>query len=299
MEPFRSLLFVPGHRERLLEKAPGAGADGLLLDLEDSVPDAEKPAARERVGEMLRDPEGPPRYARVNSFGAEGGEECIRADLEAVVRPGLSGVVLPKAESAEEIQALDAELERLESAAGIGPGKVEIIPFIESARGVLFAYAVLTALPRVASVCFGGAEDGDLMTDLGCRWSAEGAELLYARSKVLLEARAAGIDHPLDGVFLGLDDEEGLVRDAENAKRLGYRGKTVIHPRQVEPVNRVFSPSEREVAYYTDMIAAFEEAEAEGAGAISFRGKMIDRAMVRKARSVLAQAEPRNPDPTR
>jgi citrate lyase subunit beta/citryl-CoA lyase len=147
----------------------------------------------------------------------------------------------------------------------------------------------------VASVCFGGAEDGDLVTDLGCQWSAEGTALLYARSKVLLEARAAGIDHPLDGVFLGLDDEEGLVRDAEDAKRLGYRGKTVIHPRQVEPVNRVFSPSASELAYYTDMITAFEEAEAGGSGAISFRGKMIDRAMIRKARSVLAQAELRNP----
>ena len=137
------------------------------------------------------------------------------------------------------------------------------------------------------------------MTDLGCGWSPEGTELLYARSKVLLEARAAGIDHPLDGVFPGLDDEEGLVRDAENAKRLGYRGKTVIHPRQVAPVNRVFSLSEREAAHYTDMIAAFEEAEAAGAGAISFRGKMIDRAMIRKARSVLARAESRNPGQAR
>ena len=299
MELFRSLLFVPAHRERLLEKAPGAGADGLLLDLEDSVPAAEKPAARERAGEMLQAREGPSRYVRVNSFEAEGGAPMVRADLEAVVRPGLSGVVLPKAESAGEIQALEAELDRLESAARIDPGSIEIIPFIESARGVLFAYAVLTASPRVASVCFGSAEDGDLMTDLGCGWSPEGTELLYARSKVLLEARAAGIDHPLDGVFPGLDDEEGLVRDAENAKRLGYRGKTVIHPRQVEPVNRVFSLSKREAAHYTDMIAAFEEAEAAGVGAISFQGKMIDRAMIRKARSVLARAESRNPGQAR
>ena len=297
MEPLRSLLFVPGHNERHLQKAPGAGADGLILDLEDSVPPAEKQAARERVGETLEGPEGPPRYVRVNGLESAEGEEWLRADLEAVVRPALSGVVLPKAESAEQIQTLDIELRRLESRAGIESGKVEIIPFIESSRGVLFAYAILTASPRVASVCFGSAEDGDLVTDLGCRWSAEGTELLYARSKVLLEARAAGIAHPLDGVFLGLDDEEGLLRDAENARRLGYRGKTVIHPRQVGPVNRVFSPSEQEVAYYRDMIVAFEAAEASGSGAIAFRGKMIDRAMIRKAQTVLAQAELRAPNP--
>ncbi|MBI2881656.1 MAG: CoA ester lyase [Candidatus Tectomicrobia bacterium] len=291
MEPLRSLLFVPGHQDRLLQKAPERGADGLLYDLEDSVPAAEKRAAREKVGDLLRNPQGPPRYVRVNGFVSEGGEPWVQADLEAVVRVGLSGVVLPKPESAEEIRVLAAELQRLESRAGIAAGKVEIIPFIESARGVLSAHAILTASPRVASVCFGGAEDGDLVRDLGCRWSPEGTELLYARSKVLLEARAAGIEHPLDGVFLGLDDEEGLLRDAESARRLGYRGKTVIHPRQIGPVHRVFSPSEEEVAYYRDMISAFEAAEARGVGAISFRGKMIDLAMVKKARGVLARAK--------
>ena len=133
----------------------------------------------------------------------------------------------------------------------------------------------------------GSAQDGDLQTDLGADWSPEGTELLYARSKVLLSARAAGIDHPLDGVFLGLDDEEGLIRDSENSRRLGYRGKTVIHPKQIEPVHRVFTPSEKELAWYRDMVAAFEEAEAAGTGAINFRGKMIDRAMIRKARGLL------------
>lgn len=275
----------------MLQKAPSAGADGLILDLEDSVPPAEKAAARQRVEEMLRSPEGPARWVRVNGFESEGGEKWLRADLEAVVQPGLSGVVLPKAESAEQVQALDSELRRLEARTEIVSGKVEILPFIESARAVLFAYAILTASVRVASVCFGSAEDGDLVTDLGCRWSPEGTELLYARSKVLLEARAAGIEHPLDGVFLGLDDEEGLVRDAENARNLGYRGKTVIHPRQVLPVNRVFSPTEQEAAYYQDMIGAFEAAESSGSGAIAFRGKMIDRAMVNRARAVVAQAK--------
>jgi citrate lyase subunit beta/citryl-CoA lyase len=291
MNPFRTLLFVPGHKDRLLEKAPTAGADGLLYDLEDSVPAGEKQTAREKVGGLLKNPEGLPRYVRVNGFETKQSEEWLRADLEAVVQPGLSGIVLPKPESPDEIKTLDTELTRLEPKVEIDAGRIEIIPFIESARGVFFAYDILAASPRVASVCFGSAEDGDLVTDLGCQWSIEGTELLYARSKVLLEARAAGIEHPLDGVFLGLDDEAGLVRDAENARRLGYRGKTVIHPRQIEPVNRVFSPTEDELAYYRDMIAEFDAAEAEGSGAFAFRGKMIDRAMVKKAKAVIALAQ--------
>jgi len=290
----RSLLFVPGHQDRLLEKAPQAGADGLLYDLEDSVPAPQRPLAREKVRARLEQPSELPRYVRLNGL-VDAGPQETEADLQAIVVAGLDGVMLPKPQSADDVRFVAGTLDKLEKAAGIAAGQLEIIPFIESALGVLNAYAILTTSPRVVAVGFGSAEDGDLMKDLGCSWSPEGTELHYARSKVLLEARAAGIEHPFDGVFLGLDDEEGLVRDAMLARNLGYRGKTVIHLCQIAPVHRVFTPSEAELAYYRDMVAAFETAEAKGEGAFRFRGKMIDRAMVRKARDLLGRFGPAAP----
>ncbi|MFQ5896132.1 MAG: HpcH/HpaI aldolase/citrate lyase family protein, partial [Nitrospinota bacterium] len=137
----------------------------------------------------------------------------------------------------------------------------------------------------------GAAEDADLIRDLGGRWTAEGRSLLYARSKVLLEARAAGLAHALDGVYMRLDDEAGLREDALLARELGYSGKTAIHPRQVPVINEVFTPSEEEAAYYREMLAAHEAGERQGRGAVNFRGKMIDAAMAAHARRVLALAE--------
>lgn len=291
MDHLRTLLFVPGHRERMLEKAPTAGADGLLYDLEDSVPHGERDTARTMLAAALAQPVALPRYVRVNGI-ADAGHEVTAADLDSVVVAGLDGIVLPKAQSADEVRWASGELDRLEAARGIEAGRIEIVPMIESALGVEFAYAILTASPRVASVIVGSAEDGDLQTDLGAEWSPEGVELLYARSRILLAARAAGIEQPLDGVFPGLDDEDGLIQDCENARRLGYRGKTVIHPKQIAPVHAVFSPGEKEIAFYREMIVAFEAAEAAGQGAFNFRGKMVDRAMVRKARGLLARFAP-------
>jgi len=286
MELMRTLLFVPGHKDRLLEKAPTSGADGLIYDLEDSVPPPERALAREKIAAQLKSNAELPRYVRINGL-ADAGPDVAEADLNAIVVPGLDGIMLPKANSADDIAFVAGRLERLERERGLAAGKVEILPFIESAKGIHSAYEIATASPRVTAMGIGSAEDGDLMTDLGCRWSPEGTELLYARSRLLLEARAAGVEYLIDGVFLGLDDEAGLVRDAEMARTIGYTGKTVIHPKQIEPINQVFSPSAKELEYYRAMIEAFESAEQQGTGAISFRGKMIDRAMVRKARRIL------------
>jgi citrate lyase subunit beta/citryl-CoA lyase len=225
---------------------------------------------------------------RINGVGDAGPKE-VEADLAAVVVAGLAGVVLPKPDSADDPRFVAAALDGLERAAGLAAGTVEIVPMIESARGLHFCYDILTATPRVASVVIGSAEDADLMTDLGCRWSSAGTELLYARAKVLAEARAAGIKYPMDGVFPRINDTDALVRESEGARDLGYRGKTVIHPSQIEPVNRVFSPTEAEIVYARDMLAAFDAAVAQGSGALSFRGKMIDRAMVKTARELVAR----------
>lgn len=283
MEPVRTLLFVPGHRDRMLEKAPGSGADGLLYDLEDSVPAGDRATARTMLGEALSAARTLPRYVRINGI-ADAGKDETAADLDAIILAGVDGIVLPKAQSADDVVWTAGQIDTLEQARGLDAGSVEIVPMIESALGVQFAHEILTASPRVASVIVGSAQDGDLQTDLGAGWSPEGTELLYSRSRILVAARAAGIDHPMDGVFLGLNDEDGLIRDSENARRLGYRGKTVIHPRQIEPVHRVFTPDQKELAYYRDMIAAFEDA---GGNAFNFKGKMIDRAMIRKARGLL------------
>jgi citrate lyase subunit beta/citryl-CoA lyase len=218
---------------------------------------------------------------------SDAGPKVAEADLDAVVVAGLTAVMLPKAQAADEITFIAGHLDRLERSAGLPSGQIEIALFIESALGVARTYEMAKASPRVTAIGIGSAEDGDLMNDLGCQWTPSGIELHYARSRVLLEARAAGIEYLIDGVFLGLDDEAGLVKDAKFARTLGYRGKTVIHPRQIAPVNRVFTPSEKEMAYYRAMIEAFETAEKAGTGAISFKGKMIDRAMVRKARDLV------------
>lgn len=288
MEFLRTLLFVPGNKDRLLDKAPTAGADGLLYDLEDSVPASERQSARDKVRSRLQEMGERPRYVRINGVGDAGPKE-VEADLAAVVVPGLAGVVLPKPGSADDALFVAAALERCEAQAGMPAGSVEIVPLIESARGVYFCYDILTSTPRMASVIIGSAEDADLMSDLGCRWSLSGIELHYARSKVLLEARAAGIKHPMDGVFPRINDLEGLAQDSANARALGYRGKTVIHPAQIEPVNAAFTPSAAEVLYAREMLEAYDAATASGSGAISFRGKMIDRAMVGAARDLVAR----------
>jgi citrate lyase subunit beta/citryl-CoA lyase len=288
MKPLRSLLFTPGNKPRMMEKACNAGADGIILDLEDSVPLAEKETARPLVAEALATfTSGQNFFLRVNGMGTG----LTAGDLEAGIAAPLCGVIVPKAESAVEMRQLDGLMQSVEMDKGLQVGQVEIIPLIESTRGVHAVYDILTAVPRVRSVIFGGAEEGDLVADLGCTWSPEGTSLLYARSKVMLEARVAGIDFPLDGVYMNLADDAGLEREAKLARSLGYTGKTVIHPKQVGPVNHVFTPAKEEVAYAMEVIEAFKAAEARGSAAIILRGKMIDYAMVLRAQRMLALAE--------
>lgn len=286
MKPYRTLLFVPGNRERMLEKAPTLGADAILADLEDGVPEQEKEAGRRLVAAWLRERAGGDALVRVNALDTG----HTRADLDAVIAPGLAGILLPKASDPAEVERVAGWLDELEAAAGIPSGQVEIVVMIESALAVRRSYELARA-PRVASLCFGGAENGDLQTDLGAEWSAEGTELLYARSQVLLDGRAAGIAHPLDGVFARLDDTAALEQDTRLSRRLGYKGRTVIHPSQIEPVRAIYSPSEEELAHWRRLLAAFEAAIADGRATVSFEGVMIDYAMAARARNELALAE--------
>ena len=287
MRPYRSLLFMPGNRQRMLERGPTTGADALLPDLEDAVPDDDKASARQILRDYIAGLGGKPVFVRVNSVQTGRTHD----DLEAVVVPGLCGIFLPKVEQADEARQVAAWLDELEPKAGLERGTVEMVPMLESALGVYRAYEIATSTPRVASLCFASGQDGDFQTDLGCDWSVEGTEMLYARSKVVLDARAAGLEYPLDGVFANLEDEAALIADTRLAKRLGYKGRAVIHPKQVGPVNAMFTPPPDEIAYYQRLLAAFESAVAEGKASLSFEGKMIDYAMAARARRVLALAE--------
>lgn len=275
-----------------MTKALESGADAVILDLEDSVPVASKAEARALVAKSIDAAAGslsrPLIYVRVN--GAATG--LLADDLNAVVRPGLDAILLSKAENVDDVQQTAAALERNESQRGMKQGSAEIILQIENALGVYNCFNLIKASPRVAATCFGSARDGDLQTDLGCSWSIEGTELLYARSKVLLDTRAAGGHiHPLDGVFSDLNDETGLIADSRLSARLGYIGRTVIHPKQIAPVKGAYAVPEVEVAYYQKVVVEFAAAEKAGTAAIAVDGKLVDYAMAQRARRVLELAK--------
>ena len=291
MKPVRTALFAPGIKDRVMGKALAGGADAVILDLEDSVPLATKAEARTLVAKTIdgaaANPSRPGIYVRVNAASTG----LLADDLEAVVRPGLDAVLLSKTENIDDVRQTAGSLDRLEKARGVKAGAVEIILQIENALGVYNCFNLIKASPRVAATCFGSARDGDLQTDLGCSWSIEGTELLYARSKVLLDTRAAGANiYPLDGVFADLNDEAGLLADSKLSARLGYIGRTVIHPKQIAPVKAAYAVPEADVAYYQKIATEFAVAEKTGTAAIAVDGKLVDYAMAQRARRVLALA---------
>jgi citrate lyase subunit beta/citryl-CoA lyase len=291
MKPVRTALFAPGIKERVMAKALESGADAVILDLEDSVPVASKPEARTLIAKTIDAAAGSSSrvliYVRVNAATTG----LLIDDLDAVVRPGLDAILLSKAENVEDVQQTATAIERNESQHGMKQGSAEIILQIENALGVYNCFNLIKTSPRVGATCFGSARDGDLQTDLGCAWSIEGTELLYARSKVLLDTRAAGSHiHPLDGVFSDLDDEVGLIADSHLSARLGYIGRTVIHPKQIAPVKSAYAVPAAELAYYQKVAAEFAAAEMAGTAAIVVEGKLVDYAMAQRARRVLELA---------
>ena len=287
MRPLRSLLFSPGIRPGMMEKAPRSGADALIFDLEDSVPRDRRKEARRHVGEALRRPGNPPVFVRVNHPSTGEAE----ADLEALCGGKAEGVILPKAERPEEVLLLDRLLASLEKRLGLEPDSLTLIPLVESCAGLRFCYEMAAAARRVGSLAFAGGEEGDFMVDLGGRWTPEGEAFLYPRSKLVCDARAAGLDWPLDGVFMNLKDEEALRRECRLVRNLGYLGKMAIHPCQIAVIHEVFTPSAEEVGYARGLVAAFREAEAGGRGAVQFQGMMVDYANVKRAERILALAD--------
>ena len=283
----RSFLYVPANREKFLDKAIGLPSDAFIFDLEDSVPLPEKETARAGVKAYAPKIAGNRVWVRVNGIDTGMAE----ADLDAVIGvPGLAGLFLPKIESREEVVNWDKQIAALEQARGLEAGATKLVLSIESARGVLNAYDMSLGAARVASLAFGGAQDGDLNTDLGCVWSIDGPEMMHARCHTLLCARAARFDTPLDGVFADVRDAPGFEQDTALSRRLGYRGRKLIHPSQIEPCNRLYAPSQKELDYYSRVLEAFDKALAQGSASTTVDGKMIDVAMANAARRVLDEA---------
>lgn len=287
--PLRSLLFTPANRPRFVEKAGTWGADAIILDLEDSIPPAEKVPARAAAVAGVQQWAGQMVYVRVNPVLAHAPYTLAvgLVDIAAVVTPGLCGIVLPKAEAAEDVRAADRALAEAEQRRGLPAGSVEILPLIETARGVWDCLAILQASPRVRRAGFGAL---DLARDLGMVEAGTGEALLYARSRLALASRVAGCAPPLDTVYPLLDDLVGLEREARLARRLGFCGKMAVHPRQIAVMNAVFSPSAAEISWAQRVKTAFVEAEARGEGSTSVDGTLVDYPVVEMAERTLALA---------
>jgi citrate lyase subunit beta/citryl-CoA lyase len=280
VQPLRSFLFAPGNHARRVEKALTLDADAMILDLEDAVATAEKPATRETIAAALERPRRGLLYVRVNAVDTE----FCYGDLVAIVRRGLDGVILPKVESTAGLATVDWLLAQLERDRGLPPGGIDLIPIIETARGLDRLGAILAAGTRVRRVAFGA---GDFTLDVNMAWSRDEAELAHARATIVTASRAAGIEAPLDTVWVDLPDRDGLEASARTALGFGFQGKMCIHPDQIAIVNRVFTPSDEEIAFAERVAAAFVKAEAEGSAAIQLDGKFIDYPIVYRAQRVL------------
>jgi citrate lyase subunit beta/citryl-CoA lyase len=277
----RSLLFVPGNRPDMLEKALGLAPDALVPDLEDSVPPAEKANARDIVASFV------PRLAEagvaVIPRANPASTGLLEEDLAALVGPGIFGITVGKIGDASQLQHVAGHVDRLEAEADLEKGRIKLVPWIETAVAVVNAYEICSASPRVVAVAF-GAED--FTNDMEIERTEDATEIVYPRQVVAVAARAAGV-LALDTPYVAYRDADGLRRDAGLARGLGFRGKFAIHPSQIEPINEAFAPTEAELEYARRVVSAFEEAEESGSGATSLDGKMIDIPVVRRARSLL------------
>jgi citrate lyase subunit beta / citryl-CoA lyase len=279
----RSLLFFPGNNPRFIEKAGKTNADALALDLEDSVPFEQKAAGRSLAKEAIPKFAGKQVFVRVNSVASG----LINDDLAEIVVLGLSGLVIPKSETPKEIEDVEKLLRNLEARRGLTIGSVLLIPLIETAEGVVNAHNIAIASPRVMALMFGA---GDFARDMGVEWTKDGQAYSYARSKIPIDARAAGVSS-IDSVYMDLADTDSFVKDTEYGKRIGYTGRAIIHPKYVEITNGIFLPSNEQVAWAKRVIEVFSEVSKKGQGAVSVDGTLVDVMHYRRAQDVLRLAE--------
>lgn len=281
----RSLLFLPGNNPNMLINAGCLGADAVIFDLEDAVAPAEKDAARILVRNTMHYMElsGTDRIVRVNSVDTD----YWKSDIDEILPEVPDCILLPKTSTAKDVLVLDEYMSEVEEKLGIGRGKVRIIALIETALGVENAFSIACSCTRICGL-FLGAED--LTADLRCKRTKEGREIEYARTRLVVAARSAGID-VYDTPFTDVNDDEGIITDAEYAKSLGFCGKASVSPRHVEVINGVFSPGIDEIDYAYEVLEAIKLAKQQGKGAVSLRGKMIDAPIVARAEQTIEMAK--------
>ena len=285
MELLRSLIFVPGNRRDMLEKAKDFDTDVLVPDLEDSVPPGEKQNARQLVQELASSLSRRRQkvVVRVNSLDTG----LAQDDISAVIGPYLYGISVGKVESPWDIKDYDKIVSTLEKRAGLEQGQVKFIPWIENSRAVMRAYDIASASSRVVALAFGAEDYTD---DMEVQRTDGGEEVYFARATVAVASRAARVV-ALDSPFVGYRDSVGLKQDIDTALHLGFKGKFAIHPGQLDHINTLFTPVEEDISYARRVVAAWDEAEASGRGSTSVDGRMIDVPVVKRARSLLDLAD--------
>lgn len=291
MKPYRSMLFVPGHKPSWAQKGVASGADALILDLEDSVPPQDKEAARATVRETIERlrATGSRADVWVRPNSADSGLQG--ADLEAVIMPGLSGLFLPKVLDAREVVGIDAVVTHIEEREQVEGRSIELIISFETAGSMAHCEDIASASPRIGSLLGATGPNADVGRELGFEFSLQGLETLYLRSRILLAARANGISHAVAGVWQDIHDLTGCRTFADDQRRLGYRGLVTIHPSHVAIANEVFTPSDEVVEEARRLIQAYREAEAAGHSAVTFEGQHIDLAHARTAKDLIALAD--------
>ncbi|SHH38409.1 citrate lyase subunit beta / citryl-CoA lyase [Clostridium collagenovorans DSM 3089] len=281
----RTMLFVPGSNAGMIKDAGIYGADSLMFDLEDAVAISEKDSARLLVYNAVKtlDYGKTEIVVRINPLSSPYG----RDDIEAMVRAGVDVIRLPKTETKEDIEDVEAVIEEVEKKIGREVGSTKMMAAVEGALGVVNAYSIATASSRLIGIAL-GAED--YVTNMKTKRYPDGMELLGARTQIIIAARAAGI-YALDTVYSNVDNEEGFRREVELIKQLGFDGKSVINPRQIKPVHEIYSPTEMEIKKSIDIVTAAKEAAKQGLGVISLNGKMIDKPIIDRASRVLQLAK--------
>lgn len=283
--PARSWLFVPASNARRVNSAYASAADAIILDLEDAIPQAEKAAARVGAKEALNRADRPQLvYVRINALDTA----HLLDDLEVLVASRPDGVMLPKTNSASDVKTLDWLLTQFERRASIAEGSTLIVPLIETGEGVANVAEIAASSSRVTALSFGA---GDFTLDLNLHWSRDELELLSHRNSIVLASRVAGLNAPLDAVWVEMGDTAGMQASAARSRDHGFQGKMCIHPTQVAIVNEAYTPTSEAVATAQRIIEAFEAAEKTGAGSIQLDGKMIDYPIVASARAITAEAE--------
>lgn len=287
MKPIRSFLFVPGNKESMLDKAAQAGADALILDLEDSVPLADKETARALVAARIAPlvQQGQRVWVRIN----KGAHVYDYADILACVQLGLEGVMISKPLGPEDVYMASALIAEAELQAGLDAGSIKVIPLLETARAMQKCFEI-AEMPRVVALVGASARNADMARALGFVWTPEGRETDYLKSRVVMAARAAG-KLPIGGLWQQVKDTEGQAKAAMADRQLGMTGELILHPIQVQTANRVYSPTPDEVAYYRGMIDALDTAIAAGRASAMYEGEHIDIAHVKTARDIIALAK--------